>query len=308
LTRILITGAGGQVGTALGQELRSVADLVLTTTNNLDLSKPQTIAGGLSEIGPDLIMNAAAYTAVDKAEVEEELAYAVNAVAVEELGAWAATRQVPLIHFSTDYVFDGTATAPYRETYPVAPLSVYGMSKAEGEKLLLNTGACFLIIRTAWVYSGTGKNFFRAIAKLAGERDELAVVDDQIGTPTSAPQIAKFVHHLLSKGLVERPALFEDSGRVVHFTATGWTTWHGFAAAIIAGMKRYGLPVRASSVRAIPSFEYPAAALRPKYSRLSLERLERVFGYHPEPWECALDSVLDTMVRFEGAAMESGQP
>src|SRR5262249_12522241 len=153
----------------------------------------------------------------------------------------------------TDYVFDGTAKEPYRESDHTAPLSVYGKSKAEGERLLLNTGACCLIIRTAWVYSAIGKNFLRTIVRLAGERDELAVVNDQIGTPTSAPEIAKFVHHLLSKDPEGLPALFKDSGRMVHFTASGWTSWHGFAAAIAAGMNRRGCPVRVSSVRPIPS-------------------------------------------------------
>jgi len=307
LTRILITGAAGQAGTALGEELKSVGDLTLTTREDLDLSKPEKMGERLDEIRPDLIINAAAYTAVDKAEVEKELAYAVNAAAVKALGVWAAARQVPLIHFSTDYVFDGTATEPYRETHSIAPLSIYGMSKAEGERLLLSTGACCLIIRTAWVYSGTGKNFLRTIVRLAGERDELAVVNDQTGTPTSAPEIAKFVHHLLSKGLGGLPALFDKSGRMVHFTASGWTSWHGFAAAIVAGMKRRGHPVRASSVRPIPSSEYPAPAVRPKYSRLSIERLNEVFDYYPDSWERALDRVLDLMFGSAAASGDGGQ-
>jgi dTDP-4-dehydrorhamnose reductase len=290
-----------------------VGDLIVTTWNDLDLSKPQTMNRRLSEIRPGLIINAAAYTAVDKAEVEEELAHTINAVAVEALGTWAAARQVPLIHFPTDYVFDGAATEPHGENDPTAPLSVYGKSKAEGERLLLNTGACCLIIRTAWVYSGTGKNFLRTIVRLAGERDELAVANDQIGAPTSAPAIVKFVHHLLSKERVLSkgpegfPPLFEDSGRMVHFTASGWTSWHGFADAIVAGMKRRGRPARASSVRAISSSEYPAPAMRPKYSRLSTERLKQVFDYYPETWERALDRVLDMMFGSAAASSEGHQ-
>jgi dTDP-4-dehydrorhamnose reductase len=307
LSRILITGAAGQAGTALGQELTSAGDLVLAARNDLDLSKPQVIASRLSEIRPDLVINAAAYTAVDKAEVEAELAYTVNAAAVAALGSWAAARQVPLIHFSTDYVFDGMAAEPYRENDPTAPLSVYGKSKAEGEKLLLNTGACCLIIRTAWVYSATGKNFLRTIIRLAEEKDELAVVNDQTGTPTSAPEIAKFVRCILSGGLEKLPVLFKKSDHMVHFTASGQTTWHGFADAIVTGMKQRGLRVKASRVQAIPSSEYPTAALRPKYSCLSAERLKQVFDYYPETWAAALDRVLEMMFGSGAAARAVNQ-
>jgi dTDP-4-dehydrorhamnose reductase len=293
--RILITGAAGQVGTALAQALPDLGGLILAGRDALDLSQPGAIAGRLTSAGPDLIVNAAAYTAVDKAETESELAYAVNAGAVEAMGRWAAAKGVPLIHFSTDYVFDGRASEPYRETDPVNPLSVYGKSKAEGERLLLATGAPCLIIRTAWVYSAAGKNFVKTIARLAGERTELSIVSDQVGTPTSAVQIAGFVRALVSGGLAGMPALFEASSGLVHFTASGWTSWHGFAGAIIAGMKRRGVPVKVAEVRAIPSADYPTPAARPQFSRLSAERLERVFNVHPEPWEQALDGVLDSL-------------
>ena len=211
------------------------------------------------------------------------------------MGRWAAPRNVPLIHFSTDYVFDGRGSEPYRETDPINPLSVYGKTKAEGERLLLATGAPCLIIRTAWVYSATGKNFVKTIARLASERSELAIVSDQVGTPTSAVQIARFVRALVSEGLPRLPALFEASSGLVHFTAAGWTSWHGFACAIVAGMRRRGVPVKAAEVRAIPSSDYPTPAARPQFSRLSTERLERVFNFRPEPWEQALDGVLDTL-------------
>ena len=293
--RILLTGAAGQVGTALARALPGLGDLVLAGRDALDLSHPEAIAGRLSAFNPDLIVNAAAYTAVDRAETERDLAYAVNAAAVEAMGRWAAAEKVPLIHFSTDYVFDGRASEPYRETDPVNPLSVYGKSKAEGERLLLATGAPCLIVRTSWVYAATGKNFVKTIARLAGERSGLAVVSDQMGTPTSAAQIASFVRALAGEGLPGLPALFEASSRLVHFTASGWTTWHGFACAIVAGMKRRGVPVKASEVRAIPTSDYPTPAERPQFSRLSTARLQSVFNFHPEPWERALDGVLDTM-------------
>jgi dTDP-4-dehydrorhamnose reductase len=257
------------------------------------LSSPGDIPRKLYKIKPDLIVNAAAFTAVDRAESEPELAHTVNAASVAVLGDWACHENAPLIHFSTDYVFDGHASEPYSETASVNPLSVYGLSKAEGEKLLLQTAAPCLIIRTAW------RNFLKTIVNFASEREELAVVSDQTGAPTSADQLAKFVHRLVSEGRKDLAASFEKSSRLVHFTAAGWTSWHGFATAIVAGMKRYGIPVKASQVRAIPSSAYPTPAMRPKYSRLSLSRLESVFGYRVEPWDEALDEVLKNV--FERA-------
>ncbi len=294
--RILITGAAGQVGLALGRELASLAELCLTARDDLDLSKPHAIAERLNGIMPDIIINAAAYTAVDKAETERDAAFTINATAVEALGEWAARRNAPIIHFSTDYVFDGRESEPYIETHPVNPLSVYGKSKAEGERLLLGTGAPCLIVRTAWVYSSTGKNFLKTIARLAVEKEELAIVNDQVGTPTSSSQIAQFIHTLVRESAASLPSLFEKSSHVVHFIASGQTSWHGFASAIVAGMRRRGIAVKTSSMRAIPSSDYPTPATRPHFSCLSTERLERVFGYRPAAWEHALDQVLDSMV------------
>jgi dTDP-4-dehydrorhamnose reductase len=294
--QILVTGSSGQVGLALAKELSPLATLRLTNRQDLDLSKPHSVPERLEEIKPDLIINAAAYTAVDKAESEPDIAYAVNGTAVGVLGEWAARNDVPLIHFSTDYVFDGQATEPYDESHSVNPLSIYGKSKTEGERLLLRSGAPCLIVRTAWVYSATGKNFLKTIVRLAAERDELAVVSDQIGTPTSAGQIAKFIHFLVGEKREALPTRFEKSSHIVHVTASGWTSWHGFASAIVAGMRRYGIAVKASAVRAIPASDYPTPAVRPKFSRLSTTRLGRVFGFHPEPWEQSLDGVLKVLL------------
>jgi dTDP-4-dehydrorhamnose reductase len=294
--QVLVTGSSGQVGLALAKELNPLATLRLTNRQDLDLSNPRSIAERLEEFKPDLIINAAAYTAVDKAESEPDIAYTVNGTAVGVLGEWAARNNVPLIHFSTDYVFDGQATEPYEESHPVNPLSIYGKSKAEGERLLLRSGAPCLIVRTAWVYSATGKNFLKTIVRLAAERDELAVVSDQIGTPTSAGQLAKFIRFLVSEGRETLLARFEKSSHIVHVTASGWTSWHGFASAILAGIKRHGIAAKASAVRGIPSSDYPTPAVRPKFSRLSTARLEHVFGFHLEPWEQALDGVLEDLL------------
>ena len=298
--QILVTGASGQVGLALARELNPLGNLCLTNRQDLDLSKPHSILQRLEEIRPDLIINAAAYTAVDKAETEPDIAFAANGSAVGVLGEWAARNGVPLIHFSTDYVFDGRASEPYDESHPINPLSVYGKSKAEGERLLLRIEAHCLIVRTAWVYSASGKNFLKTMVRFASERDELAVVSDQVGTPTSADQIARFIRCVISEGRKALPERFEKSSRLVHFTASGWTSWHGFTSEIVAGMRRHGFPVKATNIRAIPSSEYPTPAVRPKFSRLSTARVERVFGFRAEPWEKALDEVLEQLSRGGG--------
>lgn len=295
--RILVTGATGQVGLALAKTLKPLGELLLANRQDLDLSELAAIPLRLDAINPNLIVNAGAYTAVDKAESEPDAAFAVNARAVGALGAWSARSGAPLIHFSTDYVFDGAASEPYEENHPVNPLSVYGKSKAEGERLLLLTDAPCLIVRTAWVYSATGKNFLKTMVRLAGERDELSVVSDQFGTPTSAGQIACFIHHILCEGRDPLPQRFKQASHLVHFTASGSTSWHGFASAIVSAMPRYGLPVQAKTVRAIPSSDYPTPAKRPKYSRLSTARTEQVFGFRPEPWEKAMNEVLDQLTR-----------
>ena len=290
---ILVTGTSGQVGQALAKELTPSGRLCLATRQDLDLAQPSSIQTRLDAIKPSLIINPAAYTAVDKAESEPDLAFAVNAAAVGALGAWSMRNGVPLIHFSTDYVFDGQASDPYEEDHPLHPLSIYGKSKAEGERLLLQSEAPCLIVRTAWVYSATGKNFVKTMIRLAAERDELAVVSDQTGTPTSANQIARFISHIVAEGRDALPQRFEQASRLVHFTASGSTSWHGFACAIVDGIKRRGSPVKTKAVKAIPTSAYPTPAVRPPFSRLATTRAERVFGFTPETWETALEEVLD---------------
>jgi dTDP-4-dehydrorhamnose reductase len=297
--RIVITGSNGQVGHAVGEELvrksAGRSKLIRLTRRELDLAAPHTIAERLQALKPDIIINPAAYTAVDRAESEPGLAHAVNSEAVEVLGQYARTQNIPMIHFSTDYVFDGRANAPYPEDCPSNPLSVYGVTKAEGEKRLLETGADCLVIRTAWVYSASGQNFLTTIVRLALEQEELTIVADQFGSPTSASQIARFVSTLVVSKTSSLASLFAKAARVVHFTATGVSTWHGFASAIVASARRRGLPVKAQRIKPITAADYPTPAARPRYSQLSLERLRTVFEYEPEAWQHALEEVLDAM-------------
>jgi dTDP-4-dehydrorhamnose reductase len=249
----------------------------------------------LDAIQPDLIVNAAAYTAVDRAESEPDLARRINALSVGALGDWAAGKQVPVIHFSSNYVFDGENSAPYEEGDETNPLSVYGDSKKEGETLLLRSGAPVLIIRTAWVYSAGGKNFLNTIRRLSCEQEELQIVDDQIGTPTSARQIASFVSAIL-RDFQNKPKIsFRETPSLVHFTAAGSASWHGFACAIVDGLRARGVKLRVKAVDPISTAHYPAAAKRPRDARLSLQRARDVFGVAPLDWRAALDVELDRL-------------
>jgi len=293
--RILITGPSGQVGGALAAQLGFAGEIVPATRALLDLSRPDRLGPRLDAIQPDLILNAAAYTAVDKAEEEQDLAFRINAEAVGVLGRWAHQKQVPMVHFSTDYVFGGAGDQPFPEAAPVDPLSAYGKSKAEGERLLLESGAACLIIRTSWVYAAQGKNFLRTIAGLARERASLRVVSDQIGAPTSAKQIAHCVAAILDRDAQGLPALFEEAQNLVHFCASGVTSWHGFARAIVEGLRQRGVVLRAGAIEAIPSSEYPAAAKRPANSRLDTGRIQRVFGIRSASWQHALERELDLL-------------
>jgi dTDP-4-dehydrorhamnose reductase len=293
--RILITGATGQVGRALIAELASVGEIIAADRDMLDLAIPEAIPAVLDAIQPGLIINCAAYTAVDKAEAEPALAMTVNAEAVGALGTWSADRQAAVIHFSTDYVFDGEGGAPYKEDDAINPLSVYGKTKAHGEALLLRSGAPCLVIRTAWVYAAEGKNFLNTIARLAREREELRVLDDQTGAPTSARQIAQFIAYIIGGEPGALAARLREMPPLVHFTASGSTSWHGFATAIVEGLRARGATLSVKKVHPIPTSEYPTAAKRPRDSRLCIERARDVFDFVPDDWRLALDFELDRL-------------
>ena len=292
--RILLTGVSGQVGGALIPRL-SGNDLIVADRKTLDLARPNAIGSVLDRLAPELIINPAAYTAVDKAEDERELAMTINGEAPAALARWAAARNVPLIHFSTDYVFDGGGRQPWREDDPTGPLSVYGVSKLAGENAIRSAGGVFLIMRTSWVYAAKGTNFVRTIAQLARERSELRVVADQIGAPTSAASIADAVGKIVSSGSGSLRDCCKNAQGLVHFAATGEASWHGFAVAIIDGLRSRGVTLAVEQVHPIKSAQYPTRAKRPSNSRLDLARFRQVFGISPPSWQEALASELDLL-------------
>ena len=300
--RILVTGVSGQIGGALLARLPASAAALAADRSVLDLAKPQAIPGTLDRLAPDIIVNAAAYTAVDKAEDEPDLAMRVNAEAPGVIARWAAARGVPLIHFSTDYVFDGSGERAWREDDQPRPLSVYGASKLAGENEVRAAGGTFLIVRTSWVYAAAGKNFLRTIARLARERTELRIVADQIGAPTSAALIGGAVAGMLADGIESLRERCARAGGLVHLAASGETSWHGFACAIVEGLQARGVALAVEQIVPIATEEFPTKARRPHNSRLDLTRWQSVFGMTPPHWQKALAPELDRLAQDFAAA------
>ncbi|HET6397847.1 MAG TPA: dTDP-4-dehydrorhamnose reductase [Pseudoxanthomonas sp.] len=296
--RLLVLGANGQVGRELRRSLRPLGEVLAATRDGrLDDGTPCAVADlgdldGLArlvrEAAPDAVVNAAAYTAVDKAEDDAATAFRINAEAPEVLARACAEAGIPLVHYSTDYVFDGQGTRPYREDDPPAPLGVYGASKLAGEQAVRAAGGRHLVFRTAWVYAAHGHNFLRTMLRLGAEREELRVVADQVGTPTPAALIAE----VTAQALADRGA----SG-TWHLVAAGQTSWHGFAEAIFAEAVAAGLLPRAPRVLPIASADYPTRARRPAYSRLDTARLERDFGVGLPDWRDGLRAVVAELAR-----------
>jgi dTDP-4-dehydrorhamnose reductase len=287
--KILLTGVNGQVGHALQRALseQNVHYISLDRTQ-LDLSDTDAIRRAVQAFKPDLIINPAAYTAVDKAESEPELAYAINAAAPQVLAQEAEKIGARLIHFSTDYVYSGTKSAPYVEEDPTQPLSVYGKSKLAGEDAIRAVGAPHLIFRTSWVYGAYGKNFMKTILRLAAERDELRIVADQFGAPTSSSSIADAV--LAAMGLWNN-----ELAGTYHLVNAGKTSWHGFATAIVQEYNRMQLArnlpllkVNPANIQAITTQEYPTPAVRPANSCLDCSKLARDFSVTLADWREAL--------------------
>jgi dTDP-4-dehydrorhamnose reductase len=295
--RVLITGVTGQVGGALAAVLGDQALILAADRNRLDLSRIAEIPAVLDQLEPQLIINAAAYTHVDRAEDERDLAFRINAEAPAAMARWATGRGVPIIHFSTDYVFDGTGHRPWREDDPVAPLSIYGASKHAGEVAIRAAGGAHLIIRTQWVYAAKGANFLRTIARLAAQQTELRIVADQYGAPTSTRVIADFVASIIGSNRIRLNERLTEAGDLVHVAASGETTWHGFAVAIVDGLQARGVALAAQSIVPIRTAEYPTKARRPANSRLDLTRLRTVFGISTPQWNQALAAELDDLLK-----------
>ncbi len=282
---ILLLGAHGQVGAALRPLLASLGTLTAWTRADLDLQQPAQIRARVLEVRPQLIINAAAYTAVDRAESEPHIAHAINATAPAVLAAVASQCDALLVHYSTDYVFDGNKTTPYLEEDAAHPLNVYGQTKLEGERAIQSSGCRHLIFRTSWVYSATGHNFLRTILRLAKTQSRLRIVADQQGAPTAAPMIARLTLQAIQ-------AVQADTQRagLYHLSAAGQTTWHGFAQAIVQAAG-FDVPVDT-----ITTLDYPTPARRPMYSVLDHQRLRTQLDLRPTSWQLGLEEVMATLV------------
>ncbi|MCA0177916.1 MAG: dTDP-4-dehydrorhamnose reductase [Proteobacteria bacterium] len=278
---IVLLGPNGQVGWELQRALAPLGRLtLLDRAAGGDLAHPDALATAVRALAPDVIVNAAAHTAVDKAESEPELARTLNALAPGQLARVAADLGATLLHYSTDYVFDGSGHAPRAEDAPTGPLSVYGASKLAGEDAIRASGCRHLILRTSWVYAARGSNFAKTMLRLAAERERLTVIADQIGAPTGAELIADASAHAL-RMVATRPELTGT----YHLTAAGETSWHGYAEYVIATARAHGTALRVQQVAAIPTTDYPTPARRPLNSRLDCTRFTRAFDLGLPPWQ-----------------------
>ena len=295
--RILLIGRHGQVGFELQRALAPLGMIHAVDSAQCDLADPSAIATLVRSIRPDIIVNSAAYTAVDKAESEVELAHAVNAVAPGVLGEEAAKLGAWVVHYSTDYVFDGTKLGAYAEADPTNPLSVYGRTKRDGESALQQSGVSCLILRTSWVVGSRGNNFARTILRLASERDELNVVDDQYGAPTSAALLADVTAQLIRQRQREGGEHFPFG--LYHCVAGGETTWCEYARFVVSEALAAGraLKLVPEAIRAIPSSEYVTAATRPLNSRMDTAKLRRTFGLEMPHWQQGVRHALQLMLR-----------
>jgi dTDP-4-dehydrorhamnose reductase len=295
--RILLTGATGQVGGELLETLKPLGEVIAPTRTEMDLANAASVRETIRAVRPRWIVNPGAYTAVDKAESEPELAYAINAEAVRVIGQEAKAIGAGVIHFSTDYVFDGSGSAPYRETDITGPVSVYGASKLAGEMALAESSAGHLIFRTSWVYGGRGKNFLLTILKLARERETLRVVADQYGAATWSRDLAEMTAEVIGQCEAtaqgeELATVLGDVGGVDHAAGAGETTWYGFAAEAVQLQREREPRVRFAEIEAIPTAAYPTPARRPANSRMNCSKLMERFGWKMMDWQDSLRKVL----------------
>lgn len=292
--KILLLGKNGQVGWELQRSLAPLGDMVALDFDSpgplaADFSKPESLAATVQAVAPDVIVNAAAHTAVDKAESEPDLARAINATAPAVLAREAAARGAWLVHYSTDYVFDGSGSTPRPEDAPTGPLNVYGQTKLEGEEAIRASGCRHLLLRTSWVYGARGGNFAKTMLKLAQEREALTVINDQIGAPTGADLLADLTAHMI------RAARADASlGGTYHAVAGGQTSWHGYASHVIAFARAAGLPLKVGegAIEAVPTSAFPTPARRPLNSRLSTDKLRERFGLMLPEWRTGVERML----------------
>ena len=296
--RIFLIGANGQVGQAWRERFSDGSVVHATDRSSLDLQQTDRLADRLHEYlqqaQPTVIVNAAAYTAVDQAEDDEHRAYDINALAPGVIAEVAARHGIPLIHYSTDYVFDGQGDRPFQESDPTAPLSVYGRSKLAGERAIQAAGGAHLIFRTSWVFGAHGQNFLKTMLRLAQTRDALSVVDDQIGAPTSADLLVDIPWQILQQ-LTDRN---DARWGLYHLCPTGSTSWHGYASYAIEHARELGWPIKVTqqAIAPVSSGEFPVKAQRPHNSRLSTDKLQQMFGLTLPAWQAGVDQVL---VRLE---------
>ena len=289
--KILLLGASGRVGWELQRALAPLGDLVALGRQGsslaADFTQPEALAATVRAVAPQVIVSAAAHTAVDKAESEPELARTINAAAPAVLAREAQALDAWLLHYGTDYVFDGSGSTPWREDSPTGPVNVYGRTKLEGEQAIRASGCKHLILRTSWVYAACGGNFARTMLRLAAERDRLEVIDDQVGAPTGAELLADVTAHALHTVLV-RPEL----GGTYHAAAGGETSWHGYARHVIDFARTAGQTLRVQDIVAMPSSAFPTAARRPLNSRLDTRKLQQAFGLHLPDWRSGVERML----------------
>ncbi|GAO34666.1 dTDP-4-dehydrorhamnose reductase [Sulfuricella sp. T08] len=293
MKRILLIGKNGQVGWELERTLAPLGRVIAVDRKVVDLAKADTIVAAIREVKPDIIVNAAAYTAVDKAESEPELAMSINGIAPGIMAEEARRINAFLVHYSTDYVFDGAKNGSYTEQDVPNPHSIYGKTKLAGEQAIQEVNGQYIILRTSWVYGGRGKNFLRTILRLAQERDELKIVDDQIGAPTWSRMIAEVTAQILSQATPYPSRLTELSG-IYHLTSAGKTSWFGFAKTIVELAILQGAKF-SPKMLPIPTTEYPLPAPRPQNSVMSNEKLQNTFGLSLPDWQTALGLCFDGM-------------
>ncbi|PHS68204.1 MAG: dTDP-4-dehydrorhamnose reductase [Methylophaga sp.] len=290
--KILLTGANGQVGFECQCSLALIGEVIALDRQGLDLTDQTEIERVIQQHKPDIIVNAAAYTAVDKAEQQTELAYSINATAPQIMAEQAKLLNIPLIHYSTDYVFNGQGQKPWSEQDPTNPINVYGQTKLAGEQAIQASGCNYVILRTSWVYGARGQNFLNTMQRLATTLEQLSVVDDQIGTPTWSRHIADATAQIIGQAKSsQNPHQFwrQNSG-VYHLTASGKTSWHGFTRAIFDNMEQQGTTT--AMLKAIPTSEYPTPAKRPLYSCMNNQKLADTFGIRLLDWQASLALVL----------------